>query len=113
AVGVAWLAGVEVTVVAECRSILALGGLGGIGLVLERRSLRIGFAEHVGCFGAGVHQRRRERCRGQARGSDLDETAAPYVGSFGSHGSSPRFGAGRNLRECGSRGLMASGSRLT
>src|SRR6266403_4523766 len=54
AIGITGLAGVEVAVAAKRLRILAIGGLGGVGLVLQRYRRRIGLADHVDCLGASA-----------------------------------------------------------
>ena len=62
------------------RGVGALLGLGGIGLVAQRRGLRVGFADQVGGAGGSAQQGAGERRGGQTDGGQLDEAAAAVVG---------------------------------
>src|ERR1700680_3983574 len=73
-VGRACVAGKQVAVAAERGLVRALGGLGCVRLVTERRRGRIGFAESLGCLGGAAEQDIGERRGGEGGGAGLGKT---------------------------------------
>src|ERR1700692_2012199 len=79
AIGAIRLAGVERTVVAERRRVLALARLRGIRFVFQLHGRRIRLLDHVPRLGAFAEQRARKRRDDQAGCGELDEPAASRV----------------------------------